>query len=154
MAYNNEQALVDDFIGCLNQFPAEWSTVSISEQFDHTNGRTDVVVVADDDTVIAFEAKLTKWRKALQQAYRNTCFAHRSYIVVPENIAVAAFRFVWEFEVREVGICFIKDDKVVVLYEAPLVEPLQPWLSDEAKFFSSGDTQNATIRAGCNRGLS
>ena len=42
--------------------------------------------------LMAFEAKLKDWRYGLDQAYRNTCFAHKSYVVVPEATALPTNR--------------------------------------------------------------
>jgi hypothetical protein len=88
--------------------------------------------VDDDGCVIAFEAKLIKWREALQQAYRNTCFAHRSYVVLPKDTAMLAHRYSAEFSLRGIGICYIWQEGVIVLQEAGETEPLQPWLSRQA----------------------
>jgi hypothetical protein len=37
--------------------------------------------------IVAVEAKVSNWRKAVQQAARNTVFAHRSFVAVPESLA-------------------------------------------------------------------
>lgn len=36
--------------------------------------------------VVTIEAKVSKWRDALQQARRNRLFAHRSYVALPERL--------------------------------------------------------------------
>jgi len=36
--------------------------------------------------VITIEAKVSKWRRAIQQARRNRLFAHRSYVALPEHL--------------------------------------------------------------------
>ncbi len=79
-AYKNEQHLVETFLRSLTEC-SPWGSVNTSSEFFYQRGKTDVVAVDEDGLVIAFEAKLTRWKKALQQAYRNTCFAHRSYVV-------------------------------------------------------------------------
>src|SRR4051812_1667211 len=117
--YINEQAMVDEFIGCLYSAPTPWSVVRTAEQFDYRRGRTDVIAVLVDGSVVAFEAKLEKWREALHQAYRNTCFAHRSYVILPEKVAIAAARYTHDFARRNVGLCYVgDDDSVVVVQEA------------------------------------
>lgn len=37
--------------------------------------------------IIAVEAKVSNWKKAVQQAARNRVFAHRSFVAVPEQLA-------------------------------------------------------------------
>ena len=36
--------------------------------------------------VVTIEAKVSKWRRAVQQARRNRLFAHRSYVALPEHL--------------------------------------------------------------------
>jgi hypothetical protein len=78
------------------------------------------------------EAKLTKWREALQQAYRNTCFAHQSLVVLPQKIAERASAFRREFENRKVGLCGVGPEGVIVLIEPCGIEPLMPCLTSKA----------------------
>ena len=96
-----------------------------------------MVAVAEDGAIIAFEAKLRKWRQALHQAYRNLCFAHRSYVVLPEKTALIAARYEEEFLTRGVGLCYVNDDELVILREAIANEPLQPRISDRASLHVS-----------------
>lgn len=37
--------------------------------------------------ICSVEAKISDWQKAITQAHRNTIFAHRSYVAMPEKIA-------------------------------------------------------------------
>jgi hypothetical protein len=131
--YATEKAFVDDFVNLLNVLPNPWGTVGIAREFFYQRGRTDVIALADDGRVIAFEAKLTRWRRALHQAYRNTCFAHSSYVLLPKDVAVNAERYIAEFQMRGVGLCYFGDDHgVVVLVEANNSQPVEPWLSKQA----------------------
>jgi hypothetical protein len=129
--FDSEGALVDKFLTCLRTV-SPWGKVMAGVEFFYQRGRTDVVAVDDDGRVIAFEAKLLKWREALQQAYRNTCFAHRSYVVLPRHTAMLAHRYSAEFALRGIGICYIWQEGVIVLQEADETDPLQPWLSRQA----------------------
>jgi len=129
--FDSEGALVDKFLDCLRTV-SPWGSVKTGVEFFYQRGRTDIVAVDDGGCVIAFEAKLTKWREALQQAYRNTCFAHRSYVVLPKHTALLANRYSAEFELRGIGICYIWQDNVIVLQEAGEADPLQPWLARQA----------------------
>jgi hypothetical protein len=82
--------------------------------------------------MIAFEAKLEKWRVALHQAYRNRCFAHRSYVVLPARAARAALRSSAEFTRRGVGLVVVTPDGLRCLVDAPLGTPWQMWLCETA----------------------
>lgn len=37
--------------------------------------------------IVTIEAKVSNWQRALQQAIRNSIFAHRSYVALPEKVA-------------------------------------------------------------------
>lgn len=109
----------------------------MATEFYYQRGRADVVALSSSGEVIAFECKLTRWKDALHQAYRNTCFAHMSYVVLPEDTALLAARYAEEFRRRGVGICYLADDQVVTLQEAHRRTPLQPWLSGQATAHAS-----------------
>jgi hypothetical protein len=52
----------------------------------------------------AIEAKLSDWRKGLQQAFRYRYFAHRSFLVLPMATASIAARFLATFRKLRVGL--------------------------------------------------
>src|ERR1700687_6008944 len=138
MTFANEKVLVDRLLSLLQSQSTFCGPVHVTPEFFYSRGRTDVVAVAQDETLIAFEAKLTDWRTALHQAYRNTCFAHSSYVVLPKKAALLAFRFVGEFEKRGVGLCYVDDSSLVVLHESLHSAPLEPWLARDAMTFALG----------------
>lgn len=132
--YSREDLLVDDFISCIPKSSfAKNGLVGISKEFNYNRGRTDIILLTNSNEVIAFEAKLYKWRDALHQAYRNTCFAHYSYILLPESVAKVAIQYEAEFAQRSVGICFISNKKIVVARQADQSTPLQNWLLKRAQ---------------------
>jgi hypothetical protein len=131
MTYGSEDALVNDFVAKLLRPHQELLPAhAITREFPHRQGRTDLIAVSADGEVVAFEMKLTKWRDALGQAYRNTIFAHRSFVVLPWATAQRAL--CGEFERRGVGLCTILHGELIVLYEASASTPLQPWWCAEA----------------------
>jgi hypothetical protein len=132
MTYSTEQMLVDSFVALLESEGTPWGLVRCAREFDYMRGRTDVVAVAGSNTLIAVEAKLTDWKCALHQAYRNTCFAHRSFVLLPKARALIALGFLAEFEKRGVGLCYIDGADFVVLQDSPHTPPLEPWLASEA----------------------
>jgi hypothetical protein len=130
--FPTEQSLTDAFCEALSNGKSPWGEVKFTREFDYINGRTDVIAIDKSTTLLAFEVKLTRWRDALNQAYRNTSFAHLSYVVLPELIAFRAKGFQHEFGRRSVGLCSYRDDTVVELLPARHQVPIQPWLSERA----------------------
>ena len=129
MDYPTEQALVDGFIRNIRSPKTPWECLHISTEFFYQRGKADIVVQNAEGDVIAFEAKLRKWRVALNQAYRNTCFANRSYVLLPKAVALLASQYAAEFRRRQVGICYIDLGRIHILEEAEAINPLQQWLS-------------------------
>lgn len=130
--YPSEALLVEEFCSALESDRSPWGKLEIIREFSYGGGRTDVVAVDSEGDVIAFEAKLQKWTCAMHQAYRNTCFAHHSYVVLPEATAQRAQRGLYEFVRRSVGICHVKSETVVISLPAARRRPIQPWLSRAA----------------------
>ena len=139
-----EQDLVSTLLGQLQAPTAPWDFTRVGTEFDYRRGRADVVAVSPSGLVVAFEAKLDRWKVALWQAYRNTCFAHRSYVVLPAQRAQLAQQNRAEFERLGVGLCSVEHDRVVVLVESNEFAPVQPWLTEQA----AESTSRGILRAG------
>src|SRR4051812_28310029 len=107
MIFANERALVDNFVAILEGNETPWGRVRVAREFDYSRGRTDVIAAEDSGNIIAVEAKLKDWKYALHQAYRNTSFAHQSFVLLPKVMAMAAACFIGEFEKRGVGLCYL-----------------------------------------------
>ncbi len=141
--YLTEQELVQAFLThllCDNP----WKASEYDVEFNYLRGKTDIVTISSDDSVIAIEAKLTKWRTALQQAFRNRCFADESYVLLPPDVAAFASRYEYEFERRGVGICTLVDDHIAILVEATTEAPPQPWLRELAiQYVQAGESAHA-----------
>lgn len=105
----------------------------IAYEFDYARGRVDVLLLGVDGHVIAFEAKLTKWRDALQQAYRNTSFCEESYVVLPAGKADSAIQHQEEFIRRGVGLCVVGEEEIEFPIRARRREPMQTWLNELAR---------------------
>lgn len=130
--YRSERSLVDKFVRHLRSRESIWGDVHIRREFDYQRGRTDILAVNGRGQVFAFEAKLARWRDALHQAYRNTCFAHESYVLLPPEAASVAQLFPDEFEKRNVGLCYLDRGRAVVIRKAARQQPIQPWLRELA----------------------
>lgn len=136
--YSSEQELVDQFVIRVDQNLSPWKISEFNTEFDYSRGRTDIVLVDISGNVIAIEAKLDKWKYAIQQAYRNRCFANLSYVLLPHDVAMHACAYTRELDMRGVGVCSIEGDAITILYEAPADEPLQPWLNEKAIEYAKG----------------
>lgn len=127
--FGSERELVAQFVEALVADGAPWGYLRVTSEFFYGRGRVDVVGACEEKKVIAFEAKLTRWREALHQAYRNTCLAHRSYVVLPASVAARALSSKPEFQKLGVGLCTLIDGRVVILLDVPSSDPIQPWLA-------------------------
>lgn len=130
--FGTEQDLVTQLTAELLSESDPWRIEAHAVEFDYLRGRVDVIAISTEGEVVAFEAKLLRWKDALDQAYRNTCFAHRSYVVLPPKAAARAAQYSAEFERRGVGICSVDHGRLEVLLEARAAEPLQQVLSQRA----------------------
>lgn len=128
----SEADLVIDFCRNLTGQHDPWRTKNFATEFQYSRGRTDIVMTDGNGRIIAVEAKLSKWRDALNQAYRNGCFAHKSYVLLPARAAKRAERFMPEFERRSVGLCSVTKDGIVVLIDSAESLPIQPNLTQRA----------------------
>lgn len=143
VTYDSERELVNDFTRALSDAFELWGQVDYAEEFNYLRGRTDIVALTAAGAVLAFEAKLTDWREALHQAYRNTCFAHESYVVLPSHIAKKAMFSDAEFTRRGVGVCTIEEGALKIVHAARNSQPMQKWLSDRAAAHISREDTSA-----------
>lgn len=153
--FSDEKTMVFRFIELLEQSTTPWGELQIGTEFFYQRGRTDLVAVSEEGNVIAFEAKLKLWKIALQQAYRNKCFADISYVLLPKEEVRKASQYLNEFERREVGLCSISEDEVNILFPAKRTEPLQPWLRHKALLYVSKEeeTNGEESGTGCKSNL-
>jgi len=138
LVHETEACLVDEFCEAIEMPDQPWGSLKWMSEFGYVRGRTDIIAVDGEGRVIAFEAKLSRWRDAMHQAYRNTCFAHESYVLLPEPVARRASAHVHEFKRRAVGICYVSAGQVVVCLPARSCEPIQPSLSHVARLAIGG----------------
>ena len=130
--YKLERYLVEDFESIIKQSDNVFEISSFAFEFFYLSGRTDIIASTIDGNLIAFEAKLSRWRIAMNQAYRNTAFAHYSYVIIPRNVAKNALKNKYEFERRGLGLCSIDSSKVEIEIYPRIKEPIQPWLTNAA----------------------
>ena len=77
--YSLEAHLVNDFKNHIKDPQNLFSISDFASEFDYRNGRVDIIGQSGRGYLLSFEAKLYDWKKALNQAYRNTSFSHYSY---------------------------------------------------------------------------
>lgn len=130
--YSLEKDLVEDFKHHLGVGSGPFSVSSLAFEFDYRNGRVDIIGKSHDGELLSFEAKLTDWKKALNQAYRNTSFSHYSYVVLPSVVAAKVTKYSHEFTRRKVGLCFVDDSEISVEIPASRTTPIQRWLTESA----------------------
>lgn len=131
--YTSEAALVEEFAAHAQRWKGPWGPLQLALEFDYAAGRVDLIALTRSNELLAFEAKLTRWRDALHQAFRNTFFASRSYVVLPRNAAERAASYAAEFQRRRVGLCALIDGTVqIVLAASVIYRPVQPWLTTQA----------------------
>lgn len=128
----SEADLVVSFCERLSSPSDPWNTKAFAKEFEYRRGRTDVILADTEGRVIAVEAKLSKWRTALDQAYRNGCFAHKSYVLLPEKVAKKAEKHLREFSRRSVGLCSVTSEGIVVLIDSEESLPIQPCWTERA----------------------
>jgi hypothetical protein len=76
----------------------------IQEEVGYDRGRPDILIVTSTGDVVTVEAKLLRWPEALNQAFRHTTFAHRSFVAVPCAVATRAARHAGDFRHSGVGL--------------------------------------------------
>jgi hypothetical protein len=131
-AFHREAQLVEEFTRLFEEADSPFESSGFLLEFDYQSGRSDVILKTDDDQIFAFEAKLSNWRVALHQAYRNSHFAHYCYVVLPRRSGERAFACAEEFRRRGVGLCVVDEGIISVLLRASPNTPLLPWLTQEA----------------------
>jgi len=130
--FSTEKNLVDTFVSHLELTTAPWIPLAVIREFDYVSGRTDILSLSNENEIIAFEAKLSNWRKAIHQAWRNTSFANQVYVVLPRNFASAAIKNKAEFKELGVGLCVVDEDGVEVIFQSTFHQPIMPWLNRKA----------------------
>lgn len=130
--FRYEKDLVNVFCSLISSSDSPWSQTNFTTEFIYSGGKTDILLLDKGRTLIALEAKLHRWRAALQQAYRNTAFAHESYVLLPRRTALRAVKNLDDFLKRNVGLMICDEDGIEVLLQPINVPPMQPWLCEKA----------------------
>lgn len=156
-AFGTEACLVECFVGLLQTGRTQLGPVQVATEWDHRSGFVDVLARDASQSLFAFEAKLTDWRRAFHQAYRNTAYANRAYVMLPARTADRALRAREDFELRGVGLCSFDGKHLTILIEAAeQQDPLLKWIRERAHNYfnrSSDECHADRPQAGRNRGM-
>lgn len=133
--YITEQHLVSQFVEILKRKTSPFSICGTASEFNYNSGSVDLIADNESDELVAFEAKLSKWKEALVQAYRCSSFAHYSYVVIPQSEIPKALKRKHEFTRRGIGLCGVEKSNLKIELEADRKEPLMPWLTKRAISF-------------------
>lgn len=128
-----EGNLVRQLITCVRAGHTPWGPLQYIKEYQYGVSRTDVLGFAAADGLIAFEAKLTRWKDAVIQAYRNRAYVDLSYIVLPPAIAEQAAAFVPSFIKYGVGLCTVVKSELKILIPGVRDQPIQGWLAQRAR---------------------
>lgn len=150
--FATEALLVDRFVGVLQSGKSRWGSVQVTTEWDHRSGMVDVLARSREPALIAFEAKLSDWRRAFQQAYRNTAYANRVFVLMPSQTAHRALAHRAEFELRGIGLCGFDGKAVTVLINASEQDELLTWLRRRAHEHFNEVFGEAAPRAARSRG--
>lgn len=129
--YAKEDELVTAFLALLEDNDHPWGEIHVSTEFNYQSGKTDVVACTQNGEVIAFEAKLSKWKEAIHQAYRSTSYADYSYVLLPLDVAEKVAIYSSELSKRNIGVVSIVSDEIKVIYDAPKVDPIHKRLKSK-----------------------
>jgi len=108
----------------------------IREEVKGYFGVPDLVVVGSDNEkqiAIAFEAKLSNWRRALFQAFRYKAFVNKSYVIMDDEFVNPALSQKARFKRSNIGLLSIDHNGSVHCHYDPYYE--SPYSSQlESKF--------------------
>jgi len=135
--YPTEAKLVDELCEELSSADFPVSCEKHGLEFNYASGKTDLIAICAKGKLHAFEAKLTKWQKALDQARRNSCYAHYSYVVLPKMNAKTAIKNRNKFRQHGVGLLTFGNGKPKLEIRPVSRKPFVPWLTEAAKAFAS-----------------
>lgn len=130
--FQSERRLVETAMRHLRKGRSPWGDVELLTEWDYRHGRADILARGACGQLVALEAKLDRWQVACDQAYRNTAYATRAYVLLPEESASRAYQHLTHFAERKIGLCSVARTGITVLIEAPSLHPLMAWVAELA----------------------
>jgi len=91
--------------------------------------------------IATIEVKVANWRKAVDQASRNSIFAHKSFVALPQEVALRVKREA-PFRQTGVGLLGVSDDNEVQIVRRPVRRQPRVWsYYYQLAFFAANDLQ-------------
>jgi hypothetical protein len=131
-SYSTEKRLVSDLSAHVTNGRGSVKLSKLAFEFGHSSGWTDVVGLGGRKVLHAFEAKLNRWKDALDQARKNRCFAHYCYVALPATAAKRALESRQDFEKFGVGLVVVSTDSARLAIRPKRNAPLLPWITKVA----------------------
>jgi hypothetical protein len=150
-SFESEAQLVDRLVTVLERRTTPWGRLQVLTEWDYRSGITDVLARTARKELIAFEAKLSNWRRAVYQAYRNTSFVVRAYVALPEIVAERLGSYRDVFARYGVGLCSLGRHRMSILVEARSSDPVMTWLASRAQASFDGMPDERLARPGGHR---
>jgi len=113
----------------------------VKHEFGYSTGWTDIFGIGRSNALHAHEAKLQKWREALNQARKNRCYAHYCYVALPESAAKNALSQEHEFRKLGVGLLIVTAAGAQLAIRPKRNAPLLPWITKVAVETLAGSTR-------------
>jgi len=149
--FDSEAELVREFLVKLKDSRSPWGPVDTAVEWDYQCGVADVLARNQSRELIAFEAKLSDWRRACHQAYRSTAYADVAYVVLPEKVANRVAKESEFFARYGVGLVSCGARSISVVIEARACEPLMKWITVKAHATFDRDSNDTSDRPECRR---
>jgi hypothetical protein len=130
--FDSEATFVESFVDRLGAGRTAFGKLQLATEWNYQAGAVDVLARDTKRTLVAFEAKLADWRRAFFQAYRNTSYAERVFVLLPETVAHRALADLEEFVFRGIGLCSFNGRSLSVLIDSSVHAPLLPWVNKRA----------------------
>ena len=73
--------------------------------------------------IVAVEAKLTRWREAIEQAHAYLAFANRAFVALPTSIIERESRITAACHAAELGLLAVSSEGVAVVSSGGFHEP-------------------------------
>ncbi len=132
LGFASEATLVEAFVQKLARGRSPWGKLELATEWDHKSGSVDVLGRTRQKSLIAFEAKLTEWKRAYMQAYRNAAYANKVLVLMPAATVHRALAEAAEFELRGIGLCSFDGREIRVLIEPKEQDELLRWVRERA----------------------
>ncbi len=132
--FKSEKAMSNAFASFMEGFIH--SEYSVFSEVAFGFGIPDFVVIRqqnDISSIIAFELKIDKWKKALTQAYRYKTFANAVFVVLDDARIKSAIKHIDEFKHFNVGLASLTLNGIFKIFYVPTVQvPFSQHLTQRA----------------------